>query len=258
MNIFLSLLIIVCAIGLVLKYRAFIRKQEMMVVYPYRRFACFSNCLMNLFWFVFLVGLFIIVFGYGLVKTYYDDLLLNLLLTTAMMVFAVVVFLGSLAELISPVHVDFFDSRIKGIFFLGAWSFILFFGVLLVFSYILPDMPNVIKGLQSGPQLTISHIQGKHTDYSRAGTVYYVTINGESRRLKDSQWWHSFETGDEISFLENPYSQITSPIFQPDQSSFTLTGILIIVLALSFWVLMIWLAWEGYVERFGNGRFLPD
>ncbi len=252
MPLFLGFIIIICAIGLVLKYRAFIKEQNKFNV---QQAGCFSGCVSHTLIWIYLLGSFVLIIGYfSVAKTYYDFLSLDLLMMTLFAVFISAIFGSLFAELIMPVPIIHFHSRKQQIIYLSCFSIILFFGVLLIFTFLLPSTVETTEGLLNGPNFMSGIVEEKSRSISRSGTSYYIDINGESKHIPDANWWYSLEKGDEIQYIHNPHATTMSNIFQPNQIDLTIPGIILIVINSIFWFLTIWLAWTGITNSINRDK----
>ncbi len=74
----LGFVIIISAIGLVLKYRAFAKEQNKFTI---QQSGCFSGCVSHTLIWIYFLGSIALIIGYSSVaKTYYDFLSLSLLM----------------------------------------------------------------------------------------------------------------------------------------------------------------------------------
>lgn len=240
----LTLITAIIAIGLILKYRAVLKEQTRPTTVTTRKDGCFSGCFSNALWAVYLLGGFALIFGHAYVLiTYYDYLLSSFFFTTLMVIGVFTVFGSFCAELVKPI---FFENTSR--IFLSGWVFILFFGVIIIFMFTLPNITEIISGLLAGPTVTSGIIENKSIATSRAGSSYYVDINEGDNHMVNSNWWHSIERGDEIEYAYNPYATRFVDIFQRDQITLTWAGAALISLWLAFFALIISWSWDGFVH----------
>ncbi len=249
MSIFIGLVIVFSAIGLVLKYRSLFRVQA-------QQDGCFLSCFKSiiigvLLGFYIVGGLiwFIIKF-FGLARTYYDFLIDNFLFMTFMALLIYVVFGLWLAETINPtfLFVDHTPRPIVRRLYIILLSIALFFVFSSLFALTYVTIEETGKGLLSGPEWVTGVVEMKSSSFSRSGTLYYVDINGKHLHVPDSTWWHSLEKGDEVRYAFNPHVTGTADAIRPDRISLTNTGIVLIIAGLLLWLLTIGAAWDGFAK----------
>lgn len=252
MTFFLGLTILMSTIGLVLRYRCFIKRQST----PYsQQIKRQSNRISIVLSSLYILGFFTVLFGYfNIPKTYFNYLSLYLLMMPLLLIWGSVICGIIFSELILPIPVIHFDNRKQRIFYLSLLNIILLPSIIFIATRSLPTTTKTIKGLLNGPVLTQGYVEAKSSSVSRIGTHYYIDINGKHKLVPDSQWWYSLEKGEKIAYLHNSHADGISAIFQPNQIDLTISGLLLIVINLTLWLFTILFSWNGFIQSINKSK----
>lgn len=248
-----ELVILGCALGLVFRYREALKQQ-----YTYRMqghipsSGCFSGCSANFVMWVFLIGMFVVLFGFkGVTNSYYDYLTLGLLLGTLALVWFTTLPLGLIAESISPSDglrpsdVSSFDrkySLVMALFGLTTSVCVLAASLFLI----IPGGIATTRGLVSGPEFAQGIVQKKTSSYDRSGTSYYADVNDQHFHVPNGKWWNTFTKGATVTYAYNPHAGLDGSIFPSDEINFTLSGAWVICTGLLLWYITMWTSIGGW------------
>lgn len=248
-----ELLILFLAIGLVLRYYVHLHQQSAYQTGYYPPSSILSGCADYLAWFLYSICVYIAIFGYMLIHTFYNYLTIELLLGGLGTLWLTAILIGLIATLLFP--------KIRGDFFKGqVWRFLffilfVFIGIFFVGYSIFITIPNSIvkvSSLVQGPQITEGIVQEKTSiATTRGGISYYVDIDNREFHVPNGTWWQSFTEGEKISYaFSDGWIDFAVEIFPPDEINLTLLGIIIIVDCILLWGLTIGASISGYYNYF--------